>query len=395
MRTIAVVTTSRADYSHLLPLLRLIAADPELSLQLMVSGTHLSDAHGKTVSEIEKDGFAATERIPILTSSDSPEAITAAMGRAVAGFGAAFAKHRPDMLVVMGDRFELHAAVLAALPCKIPVAHISGGNVTEGAIDDALRHSMTKMSHLHFPSTQQSASRILQMGEDSWRVVLCGELSLDNLATLRPLSREELAAEYAFRLPESFLLVTYHPVTLEYEQTGWQITQLLQAIEISGAVAVFTRPNADTANRVIEDSIREFTARHPSSSYVDNFGIEAYFSTMRLATAMVGNSSSGICEAASLELPVINIGTRQRGRVHGRNVIDVGYEKAEILRAIRIAADPQFRASLRGMVNPYGTGGSAPTIVQHLKSAPSGDVLLRKRFRERSSHENVELLQKN
>jgi len=380
VRSIAVVTTSRADYGHLLPLLRAIDNDPDLSLQLIVSGTHLSDTHGKTVAEIERDGFAIAARVPILSESDSPAGITAAMGRAVDGFGEAFAQHPPDILVAIGDRFEMHAAALAALPFKIPVAHISGGDVTEGAIDDALRHSLTKLSHLHFVSCEDSARRVAQMGEESWRIVTCGGLSLGNLADLRLASRQEVESEFHLRLPDPFLLVTYHPVTLEYEQAEWQIQQLMQALEEIDMPAVFTMPNADTANRVIANAIRHHVASHQDASCVDNFGMPAYFSVMALATAMVGNSSSGISEAASFELPVVNIGTRQDGRLRPRNVIDCGYSSQEILTALRRAVSAEFRNSLADLTNPYGCGNASVQIVHRLKSVPLGDKLIRKRF---------------
>jgi UDP-hydrolysing UDP-N-acetyl-D-glucosamine 2-epimerase len=381
VRTIGVVTTSRADYSHLLPLLRAIEADPELELYLIVSGTHLSASHGGTVAEVERDGFTIAERIAILSDGDTPASITGAMGRAVSGFGEAFARRRPDILVVMGDRFEMHAAALAALPFKIPVTHISGGDVTEGAIDDALRHSMTKLSHLHFPSTDDSARRILQLGEESWRVAVCGELSLDNLPTLELLAREQLEARFHVSLRNPFLLVTYHPVTLEYEQTEWQIKELLNALETSGLAVVFTTPNADTANRVVHDAIKSFANARPSAWHVDNLGMQAYFSMMSLAAAMVGNSSSGILEAASFKLPVVNIGTRQDGRLRTANVIDCGYSAKEIAAAVSTALSADFRDSLHDLTNPYGSGGSASAhILERLKTVVLDDKLTRKRF---------------
>jgi UDP-hydrolysing UDP-N-acetyl-D-glucosamine 2-epimerase len=380
VRTIGVVTTSRADYSHCLPLMRAINADSELELHLIVSGTHLSARHGRTVTEIEGDGFNIAERIAILSDDDTPASIAGAMGRAVTGFGEAFARRRPDILVIMGDRFEMHAAALAALPFKIPVAHISGGDVTEGAIDDALRHSMTKLSHLHFASSEDSARRILQMGEESWRVVACGELSLDNLSTLKLLTREELEDRFHVRLPDPFLLVTYHPVTLEYEQTAWQIKELLNALDTSALTVVFTTPNADTANRVVYDAIRRFAEMHPSVGHVDNLGMQAYFSVMSLAAAMVGNSSSGILEAASFKLPVVNIGIRQDGRLRTRNVIDCGYPAEEIRAAVNQALSADFRASLRDVTNPYDGGGASDLIVERLRNVVLGERLTRKRF---------------
>ena len=382
MRTIGVVTTSRADYSHLLPLLRAIDADSDLELYLIVSGTHLSASHGGTVAEVERDGFTIAERIAIFSGGDTPVSITGAMGRAVTGFGEAFARRRPDILVVMGDRFEMHAAALAALPFKIPVTHISGGDVTEGAIDDALRHSITKLSHLHFPSTDDSARRILQLGEEPWRVVVTGEPSLDNLRSIQLLNRKELEDRYLLRLDQPFLLVTYHPVTLEYEQTEWQIGELLAALRAAGMPVVFTSPNADTSNRIVREQIQQFITTDSSSKLIDNFGIRGYFSLMSLATAMVGNSSSGVVEAASFELPVVNVGTRQRGRVRARNVLDVGYDRTAIVNGIKAATDPQFRRSLAGLVNPYGSGEAVPIIIKHLKSTPLGDRLIRKKFHD-------------
>jgi UDP-hydrolysing UDP-N-acetyl-D-glucosamine 2-epimerase len=380
VRTIGVVTTSRADYSHFLPLMRAINADSELELYLIVSGTHLSARHGGTVGELERNGFTIAERIAILSDGDTPASVTGAMGRAVSGFGEAFARRRPDILMVMGDRFEMHAAALAALPFKIPVAHISGGDVTEGAIDDALRHSMTKLSHLHFPSTDDSARRILQLGEESWRVIACGELSLDNLSTLELLTREQLEARFHVRLPNPFLLVTYHPVTLEYEQAEYQIEELLKALDASGRAVVLTTPNADTANRVVLDAIKSFANAHPSAWHVDNLGMQAYFSVMSLAAAMVGNSSSGILEAASFKLPVVNIGTRQDGRLRTRNVIDCGYSAKEIAAAVSQALSADFRASLHDLTNPYGSGGASARILERLKAVALDDRLTRKRF---------------
>jgi UDP-hydrolysing UDP-N-acetyl-D-glucosamine 2-epimerase len=239
---------------------------------------------------------------------------------------------------------------------------------------------MTKLSHLHFPSTDDSARRILQLGEESWRVVVCSELSLDNLATLELLTREQLEARFHFRLRNPFLLVTYHPVTLEYEQAEWQIRELLNALETSGLAVVFTTPNADTANRVVHDAIKSFANARPSAWHVDNLGMQAYFSMMSLAAAMVGNSSSGILEAASFKLPVVNIGTRQDGRLRSRNVIDCGYAAKEIAAAVGQAVSADFRASLHDLTNPYGSGGASARILERLRTVVLDDKLTRKRF---------------
>jgi UDP-N-acetylglucosamine 2-epimerase (non-hydrolysing)/GDP/UDP-N,N'-diacetylbacillosamine 2-epimerase (hydrolysing) len=374
------VTTSRSDYGIFRPLLEEIRKEPELHLRLLVSGMHLSAQHGMTVRAIEEDGYDIAARIEMLLSSDTPQGISKSVGLGVIGFAQAFSEWRPDILVVLGDRFEMHAAALAALPYRIPVAHLSGGELTEGAIDDALRHSLTKLSHLHFPATDEYARRISQLGEEPWRITVAGEPSLDQLSTMRFLSREELENRFSLRLDKPFVMVTYHPVTLEYDEAGNQIAELLAAIEASCIPAVFTMPNADTGNHVVRQKIQQFVAEHANARLVDNFGIHAYFSMMKLAAAMVGNSSSGIVEGASFELPAVNIGTRQDGRTRSRNIVDVGYNQDEILRGISKAVSPSFRESLRGMVNPYGTGNASRTITDRLRSVELGDRLIRKKF---------------
>jgi UDP-hydrolysing UDP-N-acetyl-D-glucosamine 2-epimerase len=382
LRTIGVVTTSRADYGIYRPLLDAIQNDPELRLRLLVSGMHLSPEYGLTVTEIEADGYEIAERVEVLIGSDTSEAISKSMGLAVIGFAQVFSRWRPDILVVSGDRFEMYAVAVAALPFKIPIAHLSGGELTEGAIDDVLRHGLTKLSHLHFVSTQEYARRVIQLGEEPWRVIVSGETGLDNLRSVNMLSRSELEARYQLQLDRPFLLVTYHPVTLEYESAGWQIGELLAALREAGLPVIFTLPNADTGNRIIREKLEQFVIADGSSKLVGNFGIQAYFSLMRFAAAMVGNSSSGIVEAASFQLPVVNVGTRQDGRVRSRNILDVGYHRTEVLEGIQRAVDPQFRASLKGLVNRYGDCNASSVIVQRLESVPLGDTLVRKKFHD-------------
>lgn len=384
MRTIGVVTTSRADYGIYRPLLQRLRADADVRLQLFVSGMHLSPEFGLTLRHIEADGYPIAERVEMLLSSDSPAGIAKSMGVGVIGFAQAYARTRPDILVVLGDRFEMHAAVAAAAPFKIPIAHLHGGELTLGALDDALRHSITKFSHLHFVATETYARRVRQMGEEDWRVVVSGALSLDSLHTLRFLDRAELEATFNLRLAEAPLLVTFHPTTLEYEQTSSHMRELLAALEMSGWPVVFTLPNADTHGRVLMTMIDEALRSHPTFQQVKSFGTEGYFSMMKMARAMVGNSSSGIIEAASLELPVVNIGNRQRGRVRGANVIDVGYDRAAILSGIQHAVTTEFRAGLRGMANPYAPRGAAAAIIaETLKSVRLGEALVVKQFCDR------------
>lgn len=383
LRTIAVVTAGRADYAICLPVLRRIKADPDLRLHLIVSGMHLSPEFGLTVDSIVTDGFEIGDRVEMLLSSDTPEGIGKSMGLCTIAFAQLFARFRPDILVVLADRFEMHAAALAALPFRIPIAHIEGGDLTEGAIDDALRHSITKLSHLHFVSTEEYANRVVQLGEEPWRVIISGAPSLDNLKSLKLLTAAELERKYGISLQSPPLLVTYHSVTLEYEDTGQQIYELLEALKTFEMPIIFTQPNADTHGRVITREIKEFVDNHPSARLINNLGTQDYLSMMSYAGVMVGNSSSGIIEAPSFKLPVVNIGTRQRGRVRAANVIDVGYGREEIIHGINTALSPAFRFGLRRLVNPYGTGDAAEKIVERLKTIVLTDErILSKKFHD-------------
>lgn len=382
MRTIGIVTVARSDYGIYLPILRRIQADPELRLHLIVSGMHLSPEFGLTVKAIESDGFKIDERLEMLLSSDSPEGIAKSIGLGVISFAQAYGRFRPDILVILGDSFEIYAAALAALPFKIPVAHIHGGEITFGAIDDALRHSMTKLSHLHFVSTKEYGRRVEQLGEEPWRITVSGAPSLDNIQAIRLLPLEELETLYGLQLRPPPLLVTFHPATLEYEQADWQVCELLAALDETRIPVVFTLPNADTGSRLIMHRIEEFIQAHPLTQKVENLGTQGYFSMMAVAVAMVGNSSSGIIEAPSFGLPVVNIGTRQAGRVKAANVIDVGYERTDILAGLRQALRPEFRAGLRQLTNPYGCGQASDIIVERLKSVLLDERLLMKRFHD-------------
>jgi UDP-hydrolysing UDP-N-acetyl-D-glucosamine 2-epimerase len=382
LRTVGVVTTARSDYGCLLPVLRAIESDPELRLHLIAGGMHLAPEFGRTVERIERDGFPIADRVELLLSSDTALGTAKSIGLGVMGFAESYARTRPDVLVAFGDRFEMHAAVLAALPFGIPVAHIHGGEVTEGAIDDALRHGITKMAHLHFTSTQEYADRVIRLGEEPWRVTVSGAPSLDNLATVDLLDRAALAARFGVSFDPAPLLVTFHPVTLEPERAPAQIAALLAAVERSGLPAIFTLPNADPGGHATSQAIHDYVAAHENAHVLDNLGTQNYFSAMRAAAAMVGNSSSGIIEAASFELPVVDVGARQAGRARGANVVGVANDAdpEAILRAIERATDPSFRAAIAGMPNPYGTGRAAEIILARLRETPLDAKLLRKHF---------------
>ncbi|MQF67081.1 UDP-N-acetylglucosamine 2-epimerase (hydrolyzing) [SAR202 cluster bacterium AD-802-F09_MRT_200m] len=384
VRTVGVVTVARSDYGIYLPILRRMGQEPELRIHLIVSGMHLSPEFGLTVNSIEDDGFEIGDRVEMLLSSDTPEGIAKSMAMGTMGFAQSFSQNRPDILLVLGDRFEMHSAAVAALPFNIPVAHIHGGEITEGAMDDALRHSMTKLSHLHFVSTQEYRDRVLQMGEEPWRVILSGAPSLDNLHSMDLLETHELAAKYGLNLNSPPLLVTFHPVTLEQEDTEWHVQELLAALEESQMPLIITHPNADTQGRLVARMLRDYVDTHANAQMIDNLGTRDYFSLMTCAAAVVGNSSSGIIEAPSFGLPVVNIGTRQQGRVRSGNVIDIGHRRAEILESIKTATGATFRATLENLCNPYGDGHASDVIVKHLGSvsldSSVDSSLIRKRF---------------
>ena len=382
MRKIGVVTVARSDYGIYLPILKKIQADPDLQLQLIVSGMHLSPEFGMTVQAIEADGFAIGDRVEMLLSSDTPEGIAKSMGLGTIGFAQSYARCCPDILLVLGDRFEMHAAALAALPFKIPIAHIHGGELTQGAIDDALRHSITKLAHLHFVATEEYARRVIQLGEEPWRVTVSGAPSLDNLNEIQLLSVSELERQHGLNLKKPPLLVTFHPVTLEYEQTQWQISELLKALSELDLPIIFTLPSADTNGRIIIQAIEAFARNHSSAWIFENLGTVSYFSLMNVATAMVGNSSSGIIEAASFKLPVVNIGTRQEGRLRNENVIDTDYDRINISQAIDRSLSSPFRDCLTKLQNLYGVGDAANSIVNKLRGIPLTDKLITKQFHD-------------
>jgi UDP-hydrolysing UDP-N-acetyl-D-glucosamine 2-epimerase len=384
LRSVGVVTTARSDYGIALPMLRAIEADPKLEIRLIVGGMHLVREFGHTIDAIHRDGFPIADRIEMMLASDTPLGVAKSIGLGVMSFAESYARARPDVLLVVGDRFEMHAAVLASLPFGIPVAHVHGGEVTEGAIDDSLRHGITKIAHLHFTSTQESARRVVCMGEEPWRVTVSGAPSLDNLQSVRPLSASELEERLHFPFEPAPLLVTYHPVTRELDRMTTQVDALLEALDLSKMPILFTAPNADSGGRYIAKRIEAFVAMHDASRLFDNFGTDVYFGVMRAAAAMVGNSSSGIIEAASFALPVVNLGSRQAGRTRSRNVVDVESDEdaGAIVAAIVVATGDSFRDALRDLQNPYAHGGAAAKIVGRLRDEPLDAKLLRKKFHD-------------
>ena len=382
MRSVSVVTVGRSDYSIYLPVLAELRARGDVKLDLIVSGSHLAPEFGRTVDVIRADGHAIADQVEMLLSSDTPEGMAKSMGLGLIGFGASYARRRPDLLVVLGDRFEMHAAALAALPFGIPIAHIHGGELTLGAIDDALRHSITKLSHLHFVSTAAYGQRVVQLGEAPWRVLVSGAPSLDNLSSMQLLEHADFEEAFGVAMAPAPLLVTFHSVTTGIDRSGEYIDELLAALGEVGEPVLFTMPNPDAGGRTIRERVIAWTNTRTNASAVENLGPVGYFSAMRMARAMVGNSSSGIVEAASLKLPVVNIGTRQEGRIVARNVVSCDHSRAAIVRAIREALAPGFATSLTDLENPYGDGKASQRIAERIATVALDETLTKKRFHD-------------
>lgn len=380
MRRIGIVTVARSDYGIYRPLIRRILDDDELNLHLIVSGMHLVEEFGMTISDIEKDGVPIADTISIPYRSDAPESVVESIGVGMIGFARSYTAQRPDILVVLGDRFEMYAAALATLPLGIPMAHIHGGELTEGAIDDALRHSITKISHLHFTGCDEYAKRVIQMGEEPWRVTVSGALGLDNIETISLMERKTFSDRFGISREDPFLLVTLHSETMAPEMTEKNTKTFLDVLNEINMPVLFTLANADPGGRLINEMIRRYVDEHPGSVLVENLGTEGYFSAMSHAAAMVGNSSSGILEAASFRLPVVNIGMRQRGRVRSRNIIDVAMEKDILLDAVGRAVSKDFRDEIADVENLYWRGGAAGIIAETLRNTTIDDTLLIKRF---------------
>jgi len=382
MRKIAVVSGTRADYGLLYWIIKGINDDPNLKLQLIVTGTHLSPKYGLTIKNIEEDGFPVSTKVWMRLLSDTEKAVAMSMGEGMIGFAKAYESLKPDILVVLGDRYEILAAVAAAASFRIPIAHIHGGESTEGAVDELFRHAVTKMSHIHFPATKMYAERIVQMGENPKNVFCFGSPAIDNVNKLNLLTREALFADLVLPLGKKLGVVTYHPVTLENNTAGGQIREILRALkEYEDVYWVFTYPNADTGGRIIIKSISDFLKSNPTRGRVFiSLGQMKYLSLLKHADLMVGNSSSGLIEAPSFMLPVVNIGDRQKGRIKAANILDVRLcEKDRILAAITKAVSNRFKYSISKLKNPYGCGNASFYIVKTLSDI-NLDSILQKNF---------------
>lgn len=368
-KKICVISGSRADYSSCYPLLKVIKDDGTFTLQVVVTGMHLSPEFGLTYREIIKDGFVIRKKVKTLLFGDDSAGITKAIGLGIMRFADAFAQLKPDIVVVIGDRYETFAAVVAAFVAKIPIAHIGGGDVTRGVIDEAFRHAITKMSVLHFVSSNVHKRRIIQLGEDSQRVFHVGATHIDNVKKLTLLSRKELEKRLGFLFGPKNILVTYHPVTLEINTAGVQFKELLNALNRFPEIKIiFTKPNADADGKVIIRYIDEYVKRHREKAVAFiSLGQVKYLSLLRTVDMIVGNSSSGIVEAPLFGTPAVNIGDRQEGRVRNGNVIDCKPSASSIAHAIQMAYDQGFRKRCKKIISPYGEGNASGKILRILK----------------------------
>lgn len=386
-RKICVVTGTRAEFGLLRWLMQEIEASEALTLQVVATGMHLSPEFGLTYREIEQAGFTIDTKVEMLLSADTSSAVTKSMGLGLIGYADAYTRLAPDLIVLLGDRFEIFAAAAAAMIAGIPIAHLHGGETTEGAFDEAIRHSITKMSHLHFVAAQDYRNRVIQLGEQPERVFLVGGLGIDAIKRTSLMTREELEASLDFRFGPRNLLITFHPVTHESQSSAHQIGELLKALgALQDTHLVFTMPNADTGGRELAAMVDAFVATHPNARAYSSLGQLRYLSCMHVVDGVVGNSSSGLAEAPSMGIGTIDIGDRQRGRLRASSVIHCEPICEQITQALSTLYSPEFQANLTQVVNPYGTGGASQLIVEVLAKHPL-DKLVKKKFHDLTNHE--------
>ena len=366
---ICVTTGTRAEYGLLKPLMDKIKGDADFTLQLLVTGAHLSPEFGLTYKQIEADGYPIDAKVEMLLSSDTPEGITKSMGLGMVGYADALKQLQPDLLIILGDRYEMLAVASTALIFRIPIAHIHGGEITEGAYDDAIRHSITKMSVLHFTSTEAYRKRVIQLGEQPERVFNVGAIGLDNFKSLTLLTKDQLEKELNIRFKKYNYLVGFHPETLSKQSVKEQFEELLKAIDKQNdSFFIFTKANADTNGRIINQMMERYVQENPDRAVLfTSLGSLRYLSIMRQATAVVGNSSSGILEAPLAKTATINIGDRQKGRIMPESIINCSVDQEEIEKAFDIVKSTEFRDIVNAVVNPYGNGNASGQIVDVLK----------------------------
>lgn len=375
-RRICIVTGTRAEYGLLRWVMHGVRQTPGLTLQLLVTGTHLSPEFGLTYREIEDDGFQIDAKVEMLVSADTATGTAKSMGLGMIGFGDAFERLKPDLIVLLGDRFEVLAAAAAALVASIPVAHLHGGETTEGAFDEAIRHAVTKMSHLHFVAAEEYRQRVIQLGEQPDRVFLVGGLGIDAIHRTQLLDRPALEASLGLALGAKNLLITFHPVTLDQQSSEHQMAELLAALAaLHDTLLIFTMPNADNGSRILGQMVADFVSNHPQARAYASLGQLRYLSCLKLVDGVVGNSSSGLAEAPSLGVGTVNIGDRQLGRLKAQSVIDCAPQRQAIGNAIQTLYSPAFRQIVKDAVNPYGQGGASQKIVQVMQTHPLEGII--------------------
>lgn len=366
MKKICVVTATRAEYGVLKNTLQEIYHHPDLKLCLIVTGTHLSKNFGYTINEIIEDGFPIDDEITMLMDSDSPEAVSKSMGLAMISFADVFFRHKPDMLVVVGDRYELISICSCALNMQIPIAHISGGELTEGAVDDCIRHCITKMSNLHFPGCERYRQRIIQLGEQPDTVFNYGDIGIENIIKTEFIDRAVLEKDLGVDL-ENYICMTFHPVTTQLDEVSGQLNQVLNAIaHFPNIEFIITKANADAGGRYINGKLEKFIENHSNCHLFSNLGIKRYINLLRGARAVIGNSSSGIIEAPILKIPTVNIGDRQKGRIQAESIINCSADEIEITKAIELALSEEGAKRARQARSPYESGDTARNIVREI-----------------------------
>ena len=382
MKKICAVTGSRAEYGLLRWVMEGIKKSKLLNLQLIVTGMHLLPEFGLTANSIVNDGFNIDKKIEMLLSSDTPVGITKSMGIGLIGFAEALNELKPDLLLVLGDRFEILTAANAALLARIPIAHIHGGESTTGAIDEAIRHSITKMSHIHFVASRTYKNRVIQLGEHPDSVYTVGGLGIDNFIKLNLLDKNSLEKEIEFKLKKINLLITFHPVTLENNTSKYQMRELLCSLtDLQETGLIFTMPNADTDSKVLFEMIQDFVQKNKNAKVFSSLGQLRYLSCIKYVDAVIGNSSSGLIEVPYLKKPTINIGDRQKGRLKADTIIDCNPERLSINNAIKKAFSNDFKSKIKDSINPYGNGGGSEKIVKIIEGYNLNDIL-KKNFYE-------------
>lgn len=382
MKKICIITGTRAEYGLLKPLIDRVDCADDLELQLVVTGMHLSTEFGLTYHEIEKDGYPIKKKIEMLLSSDTTVGITKSMGIALIGFADYFEENKPDIAIILGDRYEMLVAASAAMVARIPIAHIHGGELTEGAIDESIRHSITKMSHLHFTTTDEYRKRVIQLGEQPEYVYHVGALGVENVKKIKLLTQKKLEEQICFHFTEPTILVTYHPVTLERMTSKEQFNNILSVIDKHKDISViFTKANSDTDGRIINEMMDNYVSKNMDRCRVyTSLGQLRYLSALQFCSAVVGNSSSGIIEVPSFGIPTVNIGDRQKGRVCAKSVISCGNSVREIENAICKALSSEFREEAKKVNNPYEGENTADKIMQIISSMLTKGIDIKKRF---------------